>query len=117
MIRTGQKLRDERIRRGLSIDDVAKATKIRSSFLLAIEKGDYSKLPSSAYVQGFVRNYAEYLGLSKREVLAIFRREFDEEKVFRVLPEGMVKSSDVARIPFRIHHTALIVVFLIFFLF
>lgn len=117
MIRIGQKLRDERIRKGLSLDDVAKATKIRSSFLLAIEKGDYSKLPSSAYVQGFVRNYAEYLGLSKREVLAIFRREFDEEKVFQVLPEGMVKSTNVTRTPFRIHHTALIVVFLIFFLF
>ncbi|MDP3940983.1 MAG: helix-turn-helix domain-containing protein [bacterium] len=115
MIRIGQKLRDERLRRGLSLDDVAKATKIRQSFLLAIEKGDYSKLPSSAYVQGFVRNYAEYLGLSKREVLALFRREFDEEKVFRVLPEGLV-ARDVSRTRFRIHHTALIVVFLLFFL-
>ncbi|MBI2442590.1 MAG: helix-turn-helix domain-containing protein [Candidatus Levybacteria bacterium] len=116
MIRIGQKLREERLHRGLSLEDVAKATKIRPSFLAAIERGEYKKLPSSAYAQGFVRNYAEYLGLSKREVLALFRREFDEEKVFRVLPEGFARQKDVTRLPFRIHHTALLVVFLLLFL-
>ena len=110
-------MKEERLRRGLSLDDVAKATKIRSSFLQAIEKGEYTKLPSSAYVQGFVRNYTEYLGLSKREILALFRREFDEEKVFRVLPEGLIKHADVSRTIFRIHHTALLVFFLLLFLF
>lgn len=117
MIGIGQKLREERLRRGLSLDDVAKATKIRSSFLQAIEKGEYKKLPSSSYAQGFVQNYAEYLGMPKREVTAFFRREFDEEKVFRVLPEGFAKKSDVSRIPFRIHHAAVIVLFLLIFLF
>lgn len=94
MIRAGQRLQEERLSKGLSLDDVARATKIRVSFLQAIEKGDYQKLPSSAYVRGFVRNYAEYLGLSKRDILALFRREFDEEQVFRVLPESMSKKED-----------------------
>lgn len=113
MIRVGQKFHEERLRRGLSLEDVAKATKIRASFLGAIERGEYRKLPSSAYAQGFVRNYAEFLELPKKETLALFRREFDEEKVFRVLPEGFAKQENVSRLRFRIHHTAVIVLFLL----
>ena len=52
MIRVGQLLRDERVRKRLTIEEVAKATKIRTNFLSAIEKGEYKKLPSSAYAQG-----------------------------------------------------------------
>lgn len=91
MLRVGQRLHNERIKRGLSLDDAAKATKIRPSFLSAIEKGDYHQLPSPAYAQGFVRNYAEYLGLPKREILAIFRREYDEERELRILPKGFTE--------------------------
>ncbi|EKD65596.1 MAG: helix-turn-helix protein [uncultured bacterium] len=91
MIRAGQKLKEQRVAKGLTIEQVSKETKIKQSYLLAIEKGDYKRLPASTYTQGFVRNYAKYLGLSEEKILAIFRREFDEEKAFRVLPEGLVK--------------------------
>jgi cytoskeletal protein RodZ len=91
MIRAGQKLKEQRIAKGLSIEEASKETKIKASYLLAIEKGEYKRLPASTYTQGFVRNYAKYLGLSEQEILAIFRREFDEEKTFKVLPEGLVK--------------------------
>ena len=110
MTRVGQRLHDERIAKGLSIDDVAKATKIRPSFLYAIEKGEYRKLPSSAYAQGFVSNYAEFLGLPKKETLAIFRREFDEEKIFTVLPEGLAKKESFPTHRIRIQQTVLIVI-------
>lgn len=96
MVRAGQKLAEERLRRGLTLEDVAKATKIRIAFLSAIEKGEYEKLPSSAYAQGFIKNYTEYLGLSTRTISALFRREFDEEKLYRVLPEGLASSDDFA---------------------
>lgn len=91
MIGIGQKLAEERIRKSLTLDEIAKATKIRKEFLLAIEKGEYHKLPSSAYVQGFVRNYIEFLGLPERKMLALFRREFDNDKIFKVLPEGFAR--------------------------
>lgn len=91
MIRLGQKLREERTKKGFTLDDVAKATKIRVSFLSAIEKGDYKKLPSAAYAQGFVRNYCVFLGLPQKEILALFRREFDEKKIYDVLPESFAK--------------------------
>ncbi len=91
MIGVGQQLLEERIRKGLTLDEIAKATKIRKEFLLAIEKGEYHKLPSSAYVQGFVRNYIEFLGLPQRKMMALFRREFDDDKAFKVLPEGFAR--------------------------
>lgn len=103
MIRVGQRLRQTRIEKGLSLEDAAQATKIRPSFLSAIERGEYSKLPSSSYALGFVQNYAEYLGLPKREILALFRREFDEEKVYKVLPSGFVKDEPLPKRSFKIH--------------
>lgn len=94
MIGVGQRLREERLKRKLTLEEVSKNIKIRINFLSAIEKGEYQKLPSHAYAYGFVKNYAEFLGLPKQEILALFRREFNEDKVYKVLPEGFVKSSN-----------------------
>lgn len=111
MIRAGQKLREQRITKGLTIEEVSKKTKIRASYLLAIEKGEYQKLPASTYIQGFVRNYAKCLELNEQEILALFRREFDEEKTFAVLPEGLAKEDfPIKRI--RLADTAKIIILL-----
>lgn len=109
MIRVGQKLFEERSRRGLSLDDVSRATKIRASFLSAIEKGEYHKLPSSAYAHGFVRNYAAFLGLPKREMLALFRREFGHESDIKVLPEGFSNNNSFFFRGIRVYQTFFVV--------
>lgn len=96
MIRVGQTLREERLRRKLTLEDIAKATKIKEPFLQAIETGHYSRLPSPTYAKGFVQNYVEYLGLPQREMMAMFRREFDEKQEFKVLPETMIKREEFA---------------------
>lgn len=90
MIKVGQRLKDARLEKGLSLEDVARETKIRASFLSAIENGEYGKLPSPSYTQGFVRNYAVFLGLSERETMVLFRREFSQDKEVKVLPKGFV---------------------------
>lgn len=115
MIHAGERLYEERIKKGLTLDEVAKATKIRSSFLAAIEKGEYKKLPSSTYAHGFVRNYARFLGLSEHELLALFKREYDGEKHLKVLPEGLVRKDDfpLKRIKFNQTFKILILVFLV----
>lgn len=94
MIKAGERLKEERIKKGLTIEDVSQGTKIRPNFLEYIEKSEYGKLPSATFAHGFVRNYSSFLGLPEEEVLGLFKREFDEEKVFRVLPEGMGKDVD-----------------------
>lgn len=109
MIKVGQRLQDARVKKGLSLEDVSNQTKIRPSFLAAIEKGDYAQLPSVAYAQGFVRNYVKFLRLPEKEVLALFRREFDEEKYIRVLPQGMTKDEDYIPSKLRVRQTGVLV--------
>ncbi len=110
MIKLGQRLHDKRIQKGLSLEDVTKAIKIRPAFLRAIEHGEYHKLPESAYAQGFITNYADYLGLSKRETLALFRREFDDTKTFSVMPARFANPADVSFSKFKIQQTTIIAI-------
>jgi cytoskeletal protein RodZ len=122
MVRVGQRLHKERLAKKLSLEDIAKATKIKPNFLAAIEKGEYSKLPSPAYAHGFVRNYAAYLGLPKAEITALFRREFDEKKAFQVLPDSLTKTQEFPLRRIRIQESllvigAILIAFLGFFIF
>lgn len=107
MIRVGQRLYEARLNQSLSIDQVSKATKIRPNFLTAIEKGEYDKLPSFTYAQGFVCNYADFLNVPRDEALALFRREVDEKKHVKVLPDtlSVPKNSFIPRVYF---HQALV---------
>lgn len=76
---TGTLLRDARQERGLSIEDVSHATRIKPQFLEALEHGDYSLLPGQAYVTGFLRNYAAHVGLHPGDVL----QDYHAEKPFQ----------------------------------
>ena len=77
----GQILKQARIKKNLQIAQAAKITKIRPAYLVALEEDEFQKLPSAASARGFIKNYAEFLGLSSAQVLAVFRRDFDEKKV------------------------------------
>ena len=120
MIRAGEKLREIRLEKGLTIEDVSKSTKIKTLFLEFIENGEYGKLPSVSYAQGFVKNYAKFLGVPDEEIMAIFRREFNEDKTFKVLPKGFEEKEEFPISGFKIRRTAvfifLIFIFLIFYL-
>src|SRR5436305_322397 len=60
----GEELRREREIRGISLKEIADATKISKRFLEAIERNDHKQLPAPAFTRGFVRDYARYLGLN-----------------------------------------------------
>ena len=109
MIKIGQAFTEERKRKNLTIEEVAKATKIRGEFLLAIENGDFKVLPSSAYAYGFVRNYAKFLGLHVEKSLAVFRREFDEKKNIQILPEGLANPGKYSPPKFRIGRSLILI--------
>ncbi|EKD84773.1 MAG: Transcriptional regulator, XRE family [uncultured bacterium] len=74
----GQVLKEERERKFYTLDEIEKATKIRKELLEALEKSQYSKLPPTTFIQGFIKNYGRFLGLNQEKLLAIFRREFSE---------------------------------------
>ena len=66
MFQIGDSLREARTRRGLSPGDVHKAIRIRERYLTALEEERWDMLPGEAYTKGFLRTYAEYLGLNSQ---------------------------------------------------
>jgi hypothetical protein len=63
MFAIGDSLREARTRRGLSPADVQKGIRIRERYLTALEEENWELLPGEAYTKGFLRTYAEFLGL------------------------------------------------------
>src|SRR5258708_20238645 len=66
----GEELRREREIRGISLKEIADATKISKRFLDAIERNDHKSLPAPVFTRGFVREYARYLGLNAEEIVS-----------------------------------------------
>ncbi|MGZ8716715.1 MAG: helix-turn-helix domain-containing protein [Gaiellaceae bacterium] len=64
MFAIGDSLHEARIRRGLSAADVQKGIRIRERYLTALEEERWELLPGEAYAKGFLRTYAEFLGLN-----------------------------------------------------
>jgi transcriptional regulator with XRE-family HTH domain len=65
----GEELRREREIRGISLKEIADATKISKRFLEAIERNDHKTLPAPVFTRGFIREYARYLGLSADDIV------------------------------------------------
>jgi cytoskeletal protein RodZ len=65
----GEHLRREREMRGVSLDEIASATRIQVRFLEAIEREQWDKLPGGVFNRGFVRSVAKYLGLDEEAIL------------------------------------------------
>ncbi|HET7567190.1 MAG TPA: helix-turn-helix domain-containing protein [Gaiellaceae bacterium] len=63
MFELGNSLREARVRQGLGYPEVELATKIRAKYIRALEEEDFSILPGDTYVRGFLRAYADHLGL------------------------------------------------------
>ncbi len=63
MFEIGTSLREARLRRGIDFAQAELATKIRGKYLRALEEEQFEVLPAETYVKGFLRTYAEYLGL------------------------------------------------------
>src|SRR5579862_5949212 len=117
MVRLGPHLRQKRLQHKQTIEEIAQVLKIKPQFLSAIERGEYNKLPSPAYAQGFVRNYATYLGLSKAETTMLFKREFDEKRAMKVLPDAMVKTKEFPVQRFRIQQSVVLFILLVLLVF
>jgi cytoskeleton protein RodZ len=73
--RVGAELRQVRERAGWKLEEVAAALRIRQPYLEAIEQGNLRALPGQAYEIGFIRTYAQALGLDGDEILRRFRAE------------------------------------------
>jgi hypothetical protein len=76
MFEIGNSLREARLRQGLDLARVEDDTKIRAKYLQALEDERFEILPSETYVKGFLRTYAEYLGLDGQLYVDEFNSRF-----------------------------------------
>ncbi|MBI5211820.1 MAG: DUF4115 domain-containing protein [Nitrospirae bacterium] len=73
-------LKERREYLGRTIEEIAKATRIKGSYLKAIEDGDFSKLPIEVYTKGYIREYARFLGVSPDIAIASYEAYLEELK-------------------------------------
>lgn len=71
----GTILRQQRLRLAQDIGEVAARLRIRQAYLVAIEEGRFAELPGPTYAIGFVRSYADYLGLDTAQVVQQFKQQ------------------------------------------
>src|SRR4051795_7890618 len=85
MFEIGNSLREARMRRGLDFAQAELATKVRGKYLRALEEEQFDLLPAQTYVKGFLRTYAEYLGLDGQLYVDEYNSRFvsDDEWVRR----------------------------------
>lgn len=96
MLSVGKLLRDARERKKISLRDVEKRIKVREQFIRALEEDKWYTFTSRIYVTGILKNYARFLGLDERKILAFFRREYErsEELKFKEKVSTSYLSSD-----------------------
>jgi cytoskeletal protein RodZ len=71
----GNRLKEARLAKGLSLDDLQSITKIQKRYLVGIEEGDYSTMPGNFYVRAFIKQYAEAVQLDPEEMFQTYKEE------------------------------------------
>ena len=75
----GETLRQARLDKGVSLADAARDTRIRRSYLEALEAEDAAALPPAVYTRGFLRTYADYLGLDAGSMVELYHPQARRE--------------------------------------
>ena len=88
----GQALRSEQQSRHISLERLAEQIHVKLSYLEALENDDFSPLPTAAYVRGYIRAYAQQLGVEPRPLLALLRRDYKETNKGVLVPREFIKS-------------------------
>lgn len=70
----GEKLRNAREARGISIREIADQTRISARYLEAIEENNYKPLPGGVFNKGFIKSYAKYVGVDEKEALEDYNK-------------------------------------------
>ncbi|HEU4499219.1 MAG TPA: helix-turn-helix domain-containing protein [Sphingomicrobium sp.] len=96
VITAGQRLREAREAKGLSIEEIAAQTRIPTRHLASLEVGDWDKLPAATYSIGFAKNYAAAVGLDRNEIGDQLRSEMGGSRPTFASPE-VYEAADPAR--------------------
>jgi cytoskeletal protein RodZ len=92
MFEIGGSLREARLKRNLTPADVQKAIRIRDRYLQALEEERWEFLPGDAYVKGFLRTYADYLGLDGNLYVEEYNSRFARPDEPQLVPERFART-------------------------
>ena len=70
MTSLGARLKEERVRRGVTLDEISRSTKIGTRLLRALEDEHFDQLPGGIFNKGFIRAYARFLGIDEEQAIA-----------------------------------------------
>lgn len=91
-VNVGEALKRTRIYYKQSLDDIEGTLRIRACQIDAIERGDMDDLPGRVYAIGFVRSYAEHLGLDGAMVVQLFKSQYMDGQAKSLLPFPVLAS-------------------------
>jgi cytoskeletal protein RodZ len=91
MFEIGGSLREARLKRNLTPADVQKAIRIRDRYLQALEEERWELLPGDAYVKGFLRTYADYLGLDGNLYVEEYNSRLARPDEPQFVPAGLAR--------------------------
>src|SRR5713101_7734357 len=75
MATLGEELRHKREQRGITLAEIAEATRIGTRFLKAIETDNFSILPGGIFTRSFIRAYARHVGMSEDEAIGLYLQQ------------------------------------------
>jgi len=96
VVTVGQRLREAREAKGLSIEDIAASTRIPTRHLTSLENSEWDKLPAATYSIGFAKNYAGAVDLDRAEIADALRTEMGGTRPVTIYPE-VYETADPAR--------------------
>jgi len=82
----GDILRNKRLEKGLTLEDVSNLVKIRKKYLEALESGNYNEIPGTVYAKSFLKIYADFLGLDRFYILKRYQSEIMPEQNIVIPP-------------------------------
>jgi cytoskeleton protein RodZ len=101
MFDIGASLREARTRRGLSLDDVTAGLRIRERYVTALEEERWELLPGEAYSKGFLRMYAEFLGLDGSLYVDEYNERVAAHAEEALIPDSLAPRRGKSRLLFR----------------
>jgi hypothetical protein len=99
MFEIGSSLRAARMRQELELSQAERDTRIRAKYLGALEDERFDVLPGPAYTKGFLRTYADYLGLDAQRFLDEYKTRFAAEEELAALPPLRIRRRRFAFAP------------------
>ncbi len=87
----GELLKEERISHNVTLEFLAKKTKIKAEYLEYLENNQFDKLPASPFIKGYIKTYARIFGFEYKPIIAVLRRDYKEGNKGQLVPRDFLK--------------------------